>query len=116
MGATGIIDFSNLLPVKKRGKRIVDYKVLENILQKLTQNACQLKRKKEKKREENAHLLSRQTEDVKVRLDECDSQSQTEYFKAPQESTISENYCFEVSFNCKYENLRKYSTCQVAVS
>ena len=39
LGTPGILDFSNLLPVKKREKHIEAYKFLENILQKLAQNA-----------------------------------------------------------------------------
>ena len=41
LGTPGILGFSHLLPVKKREKHIEAYKFLENILQKLAQNAFQ---------------------------------------------------------------------------
>ena len=43
LGTPGILDFSNSLPVKKREKQFEAYKFLENILQKLAQNAFQTK-------------------------------------------------------------------------
>ena len=48
MGTSVIIDFSKLLLLKERDKRIAVYKVLRNILQKVTQNAFHLRWKRKK--------------------------------------------------------------------
>ena len=88
LGTPGILGFSHLLPVKKREKHIEAYKFLENILQKLAQNAFQTEWRRKKVRKESAYVLKANRGLKKRGLSKCESQSQTDDFKASHESII----------------------------